>query len=347
MPLSAKDAPPEPASRVSELSAVYGHPRASLAAALCDQYPADAVAFTVVEPDLSSTVLTYRRLRENSERFAAALAGLGIRPGDRVATLMGKSTEYLITLMGIWRLGAVHVPLFTAFARPAIAPRLSGSNARVVVCDRAQQPKLSPGVGIPTQPLWRIIVAGDTPATESGSWDDLVLSELLAAHPPGFPAAALGGDAPIVHTYTSGTTGRPKGVVVPAKALASFRIYLEYGLDVRVDDVFWNAADPGWAYGLYYGVLGPLSLGVPSVLLHAGFSAELTWAVLSELGVTNFAAAPTVYRALRSSGPPPARLRLRCASSAGEPLTPKSTAGHGKRWGCRCMTTTARPSTAC
>jgi acetyl-CoA synthetase len=320
MSLAGEDAA---ACRVRELLATYGDPRASVARLLCDVHPADAVAYTVVEPDLGAAELTYGQLREGSERFAVALTRLGVRPGDRVATLMGKSREYLITVLGIWRLGAVHVPLFTAFAPPAIALRLLGSGAVVVVCDRAQRPKLDSGDDIPPDAPWRIIVADGGPG--SGSWgrDDLDFAGLLADHRPGLRAAALGGDAPVVQIYTSGTTGRPKGVVVPTAALAGFRAYAEFGCDVRAGDVFWNAADPGWAYGLYFGVMASLSLGVPSVLLHAGFSADLTFQVMSRYGVTNFTAAPTVYRSLRSSGiTPPQDLALRCASSAGEPLTP-------------------------
>ena len=111
---------------------------------------------------------------------------------------------------------------------------------------------------------------------------------------------------------------------MPVRALASFHAYLELGLDVSDEDVFWNAADPGWAYGLYYAILGPLAVGVRSLLLHAPFSAALTWQVVEQFGVTNFAAAPTVYRSLRADPTPvPDGIRLRRASSAGEPLTPE------------------------
>ncbi|MFF7656784.1 AMP-binding protein [Streptomyces sp. NPDC007983] len=304
--------------RVHELHSTYSAPDAGVAHLLCDRYPPDAVAYTVVEPDLSVTVLTYGRLREDSERFAAALAGLGVGPGDRVATLMGKSADYLVALLATWRLGAVTVPLFTAFAPPAIALRLRASDANVVVCDENQRPKLDPGEDIPADAAWRIVVSGGI-----GRAGDLRFDELMSAHEPGHPAVSLGGNAPIVHIFTSGTTGRPKGVVVPTAAIAGFRAYAEFGCGVREGDVFWNAADPGWAYGLYFGVIASLSLGVPSVLLHAGFSAELTWRVMEQLGVTNFTAAPTVYRSLRASDAPvPGKLALRCASSAGEPLTP-------------------------
>jgi acetyl-CoA synthetase len=312
-----------PADRVRDLLALYGDPEASVARLLCDQHPADAVAFTVVEPDLTATLLTYGQLRAASERFAAALASLGLGPGDRVATLMGKSPEFLITVLGIWRLGAVHVPLFTAFAPPAIAIRLEGSGAAAVVCDSTQRPKLNPGEDIPARAKWRIIVASLDADGGPSDPADLDFADLLAHHEPGILAAALGGAAPVVHTYTSGTTGRPKGVVVPTVALAGFHTYVELGCDVRADDVYWNAADPGWAYGLYFGIMGSLSLGGSGLLLHAGFSPGLTFAVLSRYGVTNFAAAPTAYRALRASGiDPPRDIALRCASSAGEPLTP-------------------------
>lgn len=304
--------------RVQELVARYGE-QCSVAGLLCDQHPAEALAYTVVGEGMTFIELTYGALKEKSERFAAALADLGVGPGDRVATLLGKSVEHLIALMGIWRLGAVHVPLFTAFAPPAIAMRLDASATKVVVCDSAQRPKLAPGDDIPADAPWQVIVAG-----ESVVEGDLKFDDLIERYEPGFPAVALGGDAPIVQIFTSGTTGRPKGVLVPAKALASFHAYMEFGLDLRPDDVFWNAADPGWGYGLYYGIIGSFCTGVPSVLLGAGFSVELSWSVMSQLQVTNFAAAPTVYRALRASDVSvPLDLRVRRASAAGEPLTPE------------------------
>ncbi|KAA5826084.1 AMP-binding protein [Saccharopolyspora hirsuta] len=309
-----------PEARVAELLARFDTPDACAADLLCDGHPADAVAFTVVEPDLSSQDITYGRLRRDSAKFAAALADLGVAPGDAVAVLMGKSADLVVALLGIWRRGAVHVPLFTAFAPPAIALRLQASGAKVVVVDADQRAKLAPSEDIPADAPWRTIVAGD-------SADEQSLTALLDRYTgdePGGQAVPLGGDGLLVQLFTSGTTGTPKGVPVPIRALASFQAYLEFGLDVRADDVFWNAADPGWAYGLYYAILGPLAAGRRSILLHAGFSPARTWQVMREFGVTNFAAAPTVYRSLRTdTSADPAGIRLRRASSAGEPLTPE------------------------
>jgi acetyl-CoA synthetase len=303
--------------RVAELVAEYGSAEACPGALLCDRHEGEAVAFTVVEPDLSYRDLTFAEVGELSARFAAGLAGLGVGPGDAVATLMGKSADLVVALLGIWRRGAIHVPLFTAFAPPAIAFRLARSGAKVVVADADQRAKLEPGSDIPAEPPWRIVSAGH-PRPGDVSVAEMMASAACSAAEP----AVVGPAAPLVLIFTSGTTGAPKGVAVPVRALAGMHCYLQYGLDVQPEDVYWNAADPGWAYGLYYAILAPLAAGRRSILLHAGFSASLSWQVLQRFGVTNFAAAPTVYRALRASDDRPAGYRLRRASSAGEPLTP-------------------------
>ena len=268
----------DPNARVSELLELCGHSQASAAFLLCDRHPSDKIAYRVISPTLESTDLTYDGLKERSERFAAALFALGVRSGDRVATLMGKSAEYLVALLGIVRLGAVHVPLFTAFGPSAIAYRLERSHSKVVVCDQTQQAKLAPSEDMPGNLVSHVITTatgGDIPAGA------IRFSDLMTAHGPGFPAAALGGNAPLIEIYTSGTTGSPKGVLVPLRMLAASAVYAEYALGVRPDDVFWNSADPGWAYGLYLGILATLVTGSSGILLEGGFSPALTFEILS------------------------------------------------------------------
>ncbi len=307
------------ARRVEDLLSLFDRPQACAAELLCDRHPADAVAFTVVEPDLSWRDWTFGELRTRSARLATALGELGAGPGDRVATLLGKSAELVVTVLAIWRIGAVHVPLFTALAPPAIATRLGGSGARIVVTEPAQRAKLGPHEDIPA--AWRLTVITTGATTEHPG--DHCFERLLAAPPQPVPVA-MGGDAALVELFTSGTTGAPKGVRVPLWAVSSMLVYQEFGLDHQESDVFWNAADPGWAYGLYHAILGPLGLGRRSLLLHSGFSAERTWAVLAAFRVTNFTAGPTVYRALRAAEDPvPPDLALRHCSSAGEPLPPE------------------------
>ncbi|WP_308206301.1 AMP-binding protein [Arthrobacter zhaoxinii] len=302
------------------------------AALLCDRHPADSVAFTVIEQDLSATDLTYGELRESSERAAAALARLGVRRGDRVATLMGKSGDLVTVLLGLWRLGAVHVPLFTAFATPAVSVRLAASGARVVVADANQLDKVSPLVS----DLGLTVLAAGTAGDAAAGVQDWL--QLLSAEQPGMPPAVLDPEDLLVEIFTSGTTGAPKGVPVPVSALEAFSAYFSYGLDVREEDVFWNAADPGWAYGLYYGILAPLAAGRRNLLLRGSFSAKLCWQVLERFGVTNFAAAPTIFRSLRAEAPDGVGpLVLQRASSAGEPLDAETIS-----WATRCLGTPVR-----
>lgn len=294
----------ETASLVADLKARYFAAGVDAARLLCDAHDPARVVFTFIGRDLAATDLSYGELRERSARLASVLAGRGIGPGDHVAVLMGKRPELVVTLLALWRLGAVHVPLFTAFAPPAIDYRLAESGAKLLVVDEDQAPKIAS-----LETTVELLRAEDVDALSSGA-------EALDT------PAAMGPDAPLLLLFTSGTTGRPKGVAVPLRALASIHAYMEFGLDVRDDDVYWNAADPGWAYGLYYAILGPLAVGRRSLLLEGGFSSSLSHAVLAKFGVTNFAAAPTVYRSLRQDGAP-GGLCLRCASSAGEPLTPE------------------------
>ncbi|MFC5064156.1 AMP-binding protein [Actinomycetospora atypica] len=293
----------------------FGADDACAAELLCDRHPADGVAFTVVGPDRHPEDVSFGDLAQRSDRVAAALASRGVARGDAVGVLMGKSADLPAVLLGIWRLGAVHVPLFTAFAGPAVELRLAASGAAVVVADADQVGKLRTDAD-------RLIVqvGGERPEDPTR----LRLADLLAGESAPSPTPArVGGDGVLVLLFTSGTTGTPKGVPVPLRAVSAMRRYLVDALDLRDDDVYWNVADPGWAYGLYYGVLAPMALGRPNVLLHAPFSAPLTWELLRDLGVTDLAAAPTVYRALQAGRPDGDHgVRLRCASSAGEPLTP-------------------------
>ena len=279
----------------------YGSPTANVAAILCDLHPADESAFTFVEADMSARVVTYGELADRSKRLATVLKGRGVTVGDRVAALMGKRAELIVSMLALWRLGAVSVPLFTAFATGAIQQRVESARIKLVITEKSQRAKADAIDGLEVHDV-----------------DDLVAEAENAA--PLSESVAVSGDGLIVQHYTSGTTGKPKGVPVPVRAFANFRTYLHYMLDVRSNDVYWCAADPGWAYGLFYAVIGPMLIGLPGILFNSGFTPESTVAVMRKFGVTNFAGAPTMFRAMRLH--PQARgLALRCVSSAGEPLT--------------------------
>ncbi|MFI7530250.1 AMP-binding protein [Nocardia salmonicida] len=309
-------------ARIDRLLGEFGAPQADVAWLLCDRHPAGHTALTVAEGPGSVTSYTYGELAEASRRVAAVLTAAGVRRGDRVATVMGKSFDLVAVVLGIWRTGAVYAPLFTAFAREAIGSRLADASAVLVVADEDQVTKVADGP-------WSVLVAGTDAA-------DGLRAQLAAAHPDGITSVPVGGDAPLVHMFTSGTTGKPKGVVHPVRYAAGWQSYLEFGLGVEPESRFWCGADPGWAYGLYTAIVAPLAAGVPTILLRGGFAPETTWALLHELAVTDFAAAPTVFRGLlASTAKIPEGLALQRLSSAGEPLTPEVNEWAGRALGLR------------
>ena len=316
-------------AQVHDLLATYGGREVCVANLLCDRHAEDSTRVALRYEDAAgqTSQLTFAELRDASARFAGVLRELGVSRGDRVATLLPKIPELLIATVALWRIGAAHVPMFTAFGPSAIRYRLQDSAARVIVTDDQQRPKLDDVLDGPdgltdSTPHVVVVSPGDRRAEDRGDisfWD-----ALNAARPVQTPAVVSGDDLCVL-IYTSGTTGPSKGVEVPAKALAAFVAYMRFGYDLRDDDVFWCMADPGWAYGLYYALLGSLLLGHTTLFHNAPFDAEGIYGVLERYGVTNFAAAPTAYRAMRAAGVPAglkARLRLRAASSAGEPLNP-------------------------
>ena len=309
------------AKRVNELIDKYSNSPNSVQYLLCDQYPPNKLAYKIINENMEEYNLSYGELKTQSTLIANGLKKRGIKRGDRIATLMGKSKEYIVTLLAIWRIGAVHVPLFTAFSPPAITLRVNGSNSKIVFCDQKQQSKLKPSDDFVPKSKLDVITTASFEKTPNWAdrWEDL-----LNTNAPIEEEAGLDPDAAIIHIFTSGTTGEPKGVSLPVKALACIEAYAEFAYDLRQTDIFWNAADPGWAYGLYCGILATLTTGTPAILFEGGFSAQATIDIIEKQKITNFAAAPTVYRSLRADGVEiSSRHRLRCLSSAGEPLTPE------------------------
>lgn len=264
----------------------------------------------------ATTDYSFDDLRRQSSRFAQVLAETGVRKGDRVAGLLPRTPELLVTILATWRLGAVYQPLFTAFGPKAIEHRIGLAGAKVVVTDAANRAKLD---AIPTAPM--IVTVGATPA--SGDMD--------------FWTATNGRDGimepvscdvadPFLMMFTSGTTGLPKPMLVPLKAVAAFAGYMRDAIGLRDGDRFWNLADPGWAYGLYYAVIGPLALGMTTVFQEGAFSVDEAYRMIAEYGITHLAGSPTAFRLFVGEGPHKAeaiRGQLRAVSSAGEPLNPE------------------------
>jgi acetyl-CoA synthetase len=279
----------------------------------CDRWAKDgAVALEWYGANGERKTVTFAQMRDDSARFANYLKSRGIGAGDVVAGLLPRIPDLFTVILGAWRAGAMYQPLFTAFGPAAIESRVTadgGSKAKLIVTDKANLTKLKDVPGCPD-----VLVVGDG------------FAEALAAQSTDFAPVMLKGADPFVVLFTSGTTGKPKGVRYPLSLLLPVASYMLDAVDLRPEDSYWNVADPGWAYGMLYAVVGPLLLGHATTFYEGGFTVDSTVKILLDRKITNLAAAPTAYRLLMAAGDealaPIANL-LRCGSSAGEPLNPE------------------------
>lgn len=271
--------------------------------------------------------LSYADLDAESARLAGWFKARGLGEGDRIACMLPRTPALLVTVLATWRIGAVYQPLFTAFGPDALEYRLGRADTRLVITDADNRGKFE---GIAACP----------PILNVDGGNDLAWSEALAHAPLDEAPPRQAPEAPFLQMFTSGTVGKPKGVAVPLSALPAFALYMELAIDLRPEDRFWNMADPGWAYGLYYAITGPLLLGTTTHLCEAGFSAEGALDFMRRHGITNFAAAPTAYRLMKASGifdEAAEQLSLRVASSAGEPLNTEVVGWVERALGCPVM----------
>ncbi|BCT33479.1 AMP-binding protein [Pseudomonas protegens] len=270
--------------------------------------------------DGSSATYTFTELQDKAARLANFLLAQGVGKGDKVAGLLPRNVELLITVLATWRIGAVYQPLFTAFGPKAIEHRLNSSQAKVVVTDGVNRPKLLEVADCPT-----VVTVGGAKGQGIVRGDFSFWAE-LEQYPAQCEPVLLSGEDPFLLMFTSGTTGPSKALEVPLKAIVAFQAYTRDAVDLRPEDAFWNVADPGWAYGIYFGVTGPLGLGHPITFYDGPFTLESTCRVINKYGITNLTGSPTAYRLLIAGGDQFARSikgRLRIVSSAGEPLNPE------------------------
>merc|ERR1711879_638176 len=239
--------------------------------------------------------LSFANLKLKSAQFANYLTSQGIGKGDRVAALLPRTPELLVVIVGTLRAGAVYQPLFTAFGPGAIEYRVQQAGTRLVLTDPANRYKLD---GVEECPP--ILTVNRDQANERYATDKDFAEELSALSTE-FAPVRVGADDPFLQMFTSGTVGKSKGVAVPTRAILSFYVYMRYAVGLRPEDTYWNVADPGWAYGLYYAVVGPLLLGNTTHFCEAGFTPETTYNMLRKYKITNLAAAPTAYRLLMAN----------------------------------------------
>ncbi len=285
--------------------------------------------------------LTYAELHAEVARFASALKSLGIRKGDRVAIYMGMTPELAIALLACARIGAVHSVIFGGFAASAIADRVNDAGCVAILTQDASyrrgnqiQLKRTVDEALPACPTVQHVVVyrrtGAPVVMVAGRdhwWHDLV-----AQAAPGCPAEPMDSEDPLYILYTSGTTGKPKGLVHTTGGYAvGTYLTTKYVFDIRDDDVYWCTADIGWVTGHSYVVYGPLQCGA-TVLMYEGApnfpDLSRFWKIVDDHRVTIFYTAPTAIRAFIKWGDEHVEKHkldsLRLLGTVGEPINPEA-----------------------
>ncbi len=260
---------------------------------------------------------SYRELRNRTARVAGALAALGVCPGDRVVIYMPMVPEAVIAMLACARLGAVHSVVFGGFAAAELAKRIEDAAPRAIVSASCG---LEPGRVVAYKPMLDAAIEMSAHKPESclilqrpqvraaltpGRDHDFDAAEAAATPHEPVPIAATD---PLYVLYTSGTTGKPKGIVRDAGGYAvalHASMGMIYGLGAG--DVFWTASDVGWVVGHSYIVYAPLLAGCTSVLYEGKPvgtpDAGAFWRVCAEHGVKALFTAPTALRAIKQQDP--------------------------------------------
>ena len=288
-----------------------------------------------------SRVLTYQMLADEVGRCANALKKLGIEPGDRVAIYMPLAPEAAIAMLACARIGAIHSVIFGGFSAEALIDRINDAEAKLVITAdggwrRGQKVELKSNVDAAlkrTPSVRKCLVLrrlGDGVEMHQGRdvwWHDAVPGE--SADCPPYQADA---EHPLYTLYTSGTTGKPKGVVhTTGGYLTHLLATMKWVFDLRQDDIYWCTADIGWVTGHSYVVYGPLAAGA-TVVMYEGApnfpENDRFWAIIEKYRVSILYTAPTAIRTFIKWGDSWVKKHdlssLRLLGTVGEPINPEA-----------------------
>jgi acetyl-CoA synthetase len=294
------------------------------------------------EPVGDARSITYAELKDEVCRAANALTDLGLVAGDRVAIYMPMVPEAIVAMLACARLGVMHSVVFAGFSATALKARIEDAEAKIVITTDGQYRRGKPvslkdavDEAVTGQPsVTNVLVVRrtgiDVPWTDGRDlwWDETVAPASTEHTPQAFDA-----EHPLFLLYTSGTTGKPKGIMHTSGGYLTQSSYTHYNVfDVKPEtDVYWCTADIGWVTGHTYIVYGPLSNGVTQVVYEgtpASPDEHRHFQVIEKYGVTIYYTAPTLVRTFMKWGRQlPAEhdlSSLRLLGSVGEPINPEA-----------------------
>ncbi|GKS65327.1 acetyl-coenzyme A synthetase [Nitrospira sp.] len=299
------------------------------------------VALIWVGEDNQERIFTYGELSRQVNRCANALKKLGLQQGDRVTIYLPKIPEQVIAMLACARIGLIHSVVYSGFSAPALASRVNDAEAKVVITadvgyDRGKpiQVKTVVDEALKTCPSVNhvIVVRRQTQSPPLTAPKEIGWKEWVEGERPLCEAEPLDAETPLYILYTSGTTGRPKGVVhVHGGYMVGTYTTTKYVFDLKDDDVYFCVADPGWVTGHSYIAYGPLLNG--ATILAAEGKPDYPnpgrwWDLIERYGVSIFYTTPTAIRLLMRYGEDwPKKFdlsTLRILGSVGEPINPEA-----------------------
>jgi acetyl-CoA synthetase len=299
------------------------------------------VALLWVGEDDAERIFTYGELYRQVCRAANALKALGVGKGDRVAIYLPKIPEQTIAMLACARIGAIHTVVYSGFSAPALASRLADSQPKVIITadvgyDRGKRVPLKPVVdeAVAASPSIQtvVVVRRQQPAIALSAPKELDWIEWLKGASANSSPEVMDSEDPLYFLYTSGTTGKPKGVQhVHGGYMVGTYLTTKLVFDLKDQDIYFCVADPGWVTGHSYIVYGPLLNGA-TILMVEGKPDYPTpgrwWDLIERYGVTIFYTTPTAIRLLMKYGeewPKKYDLSsLRILGSVGEPINPEA-----------------------
>ncbi len=267
--------------------------------------------------------LTYGELAAKTARFAGALHGRGHGPGARLFLLAGRAPELYIAALGALKAGLTVTPLFAAFGPGPVRMRMELGQAGVLVTTAALYRRKVADWRAKLPTLETVIVIDDEAPEGCLSWTEAMAgADALEGCAPTRPE-----DVALIH-FTSGTTGKPKGVLHVHDAVRAHASTGRHALELAPGVTYWCTADPGWVTGTSYGLISPLVNGATMIVDEAEFDAARWFRILDEEAVEVWYTAPTAIRRLMRLGPELTEglsfPKLRHLASVGEPLNPEA-----------------------
>ena len=298
----------------------------------CNKGKADKLAMIWVGKNNEEERYTFGQMRDESNKFANVLKGLGLKKGDRVFVFLDRLPETYLVLLAVLKTGGIAGPLFSAFGPDPVRDRLQDSGATILVTAPELRKRIASVLPECKDLKHIIIINKNGRSDEPLEPGDIRYEAEMAKASPQFAIEKTTRDDYSIMHYTSGTTGKPKGAVHRHNSVIQQFATAKWCLDLHEEDMFWCTADPGWVTGTSFGMIGPWANGVTQLIYEGGFRATSWYDLLEKYKVTVWYTAPTAIRMMMKVGEEAARKRdlssLRFMASVGEPLNPE-----GIYWG--------------